>query len=708
MGRVEGGDFLRQGGMGVAVNKVGFKSWLAALVLEELGIREYSWKGFVEDELEESLEVQQFVHSLGSLDKACFEGGTRLTLDQRQNLLYEMGEEGVRSMGLEFPDDDIGLRGPEWAMPYEERPRFDDYKHSFRLQNLLMDGWHLLPPIVLDWLVASIRWGVNVNYTGLRQGSKRTSNHPSVLDDPAAVVAELALEQKEGRRPPWTPSPPFKWFVQAPVGRAPKTKVVVKDGIFSLQESLRVIMDWSAGSVKRQLGDKAAPDSLNAQIPLMDIKFISFDTMLLCFLEAGKDAWITVFDFAHAHQSVSVREADWPLGIISLAELGWSICARLQYGSRRSAGVWEIFGEIFTVLLAAKWGIVGVLRWVDDLCHFARSKEEAMRVQALVVYVSQRYGFKLHPGKILGPLQIAKFLGLLWNPSAGTLSFPAEKIFKYLSFLEGLQQEARWSLDDLRSATGIIVYLAMVFVPLRFMGPLWSAQIKSMENMVPILNSCKPPIGLSWHVRVVSTVLRLHSGSAVAFIHSCMKDRGTGVSAQVERTIVEVDASGDFGWGAYMPLTKAWSGFDWCPREKDSHLAETHFSSPLFEAKGMVYALWSLQLKNQNVLFKSDAEVVVDKYRFPHRRFQKNAAMNSVMFALCVSECVLNVCVSLIHIPGVQNVFADAISRGSQGRLNLEELARVQGWSPSDSWRPPISPPVGISQETPLLFWSVR
>lgn len=688
----------------------GYGEWLVGLKAGAAPV--YDWRGHEGDRVQEAREVEAFMSAKGPAVRDLLGRNRRLDDEGRAIALEKLGHTRVTALGLEFPELPFGhVSSLRWRLKDgcdadRTQPVAKDFMHSFRAQNLLLDAWDVYPPVILDWLGATISMGVNLNFVGDRSRSVRHENHPSIRDNMSQVVEELEKEMAEGRRPNWFAEPPFEWFIQSPVGQVPKVKVsLAESGKFVLEESLRVIMDWSFGLEKRVSGDKAAPDSINAQIPLMDISCISFDQMLVTFLEAGKGAFATVFDFAHAHQSISVRVEDWPVGLVYIPGKGYAISTRCQYGSRRSGGVWEVFAELFTVLLYVKWGIAGVLRWVDDLCHFAKDKEAALHVQALVVYLSQRYGFKLHPAKIRGPLEVGEFMGLLWCPAECTISLPPTKRFKYTEALGSLLLAAQWRVSDIHSAMGIIVYLSRLLVSIRFMAVDWAALLKGMapNTKAPLhLASCRPPKQLCWHIKTVLAVLKLHSGSSTPFIHSKMK---AFVGPRVPPLEIFVDASGSCGWGCFVPLTKKWACGLWSSEQIESHWVSEGKSSPLFEAQGLCMALWSLGLRDQEILVRSDASVVVEKYKRPSSRFGKVEKLNEAMLALCVSECMLNVSIVLSHIPGVSNVYADLLSRGKQGLADFLSRATSEGWSPLDSRVQATSPPLELCRLTPQIFW---
>lgn len=700
----ENGDGL--GGVD-ALDYVGYRVWLEGLAGGNVPV--YDWRGFGMDKEKEERECAVFC-SKDTTAGALLRRHRRLDDDDRAKALQELGDRKVTSLGLEFPE--LMPRTPSkvcWTLPKGRGvPDPKDFMHAFRAQNILMDAWDIYPPIVLDWIGATISHGVNLNFRGDRLETITRPNHPSIRGDPSLVIEELEKEMKEGRRPGWFQDPPFKWFVQSPVGQVPKTKVSrLPSGEYVMSESLRIIMDWSFGLQARIPGDRAAPDSINANIPLMDISCISFDQMVVTFMNAGPGAWATVFDFAHAHQSISVRPEDWPIGLVHLPGKGYAISTRCQYGSRRSGGVWEIFAELFTVLLFAKWGVSYVLRWVDDLCHFAKDKDTAMHVQALVVYLSQRYGFKLHPDKIRGPLQVAEFMGLEWCPARGTICLPAAKRFKYTNSLTSLLNSTnKWSTSDIHSALGVIVYLSRIFVATRFMAADWAGLLKSIVNLRDpsrcFSNSCKPPNHLRWHLRTVLAILAVHSGTTTPFLHSRLSSMVDYRPTPLE---IFVDASGGSGWGAFVPSTKQWAYGSWSQEQLDSHWVENGKSSPLFEAQGICLALWSLGIRDQEILVRCDAEVVVGKYTRPSSRFGKIEKLNEAMLALCVSECLLNICIVLSHISGVHNVYADLLSRGVQGLKDFKSRATSEGWSPHDSQMQPTSPPPELCQMTPHLCW---
>lgn len=177
------------------------------------------------------------------------------------------------------------------------------------------------------------------------------------------------------------------------------------------------------------------------------------------------------------------------------------------------------------------------------------------------------------------------------------------------------------------------------------------------------------------------------------------------MASTVGEDIVMVDASGKFGWGAFHQQSRHWVSGDWSEDQKLSHVVNSHASSPLFEAKGLVLSLWSLNLRDRNITVYSDSSVVVGKYQQSFKRFDKIDTLNEAMLALCVVECLLNVKLTLIHISGADNVFADQLSRGELGRQEFRNRANFEGWSADDYRLEAISLPLRVLQLTPRICW---
>lgn len=661
----------------------------------------YSVEGHPEDTLSEAQELLHFrTHVLSAPQMVVFDRGRRLDNHERERFLKTAPDGYMVKWGLEFPDvDDLEEVWVEGVEP----PSLDDTRHHFRGDMMLMDAWDIYPPIVLDWLSATIRNGASLAYNGPRRVCLTRANHPAVEENRLPVGEELELEMEENRRPRWFSKCPFKFFTRVPLGRVPKWKAKLVNGKYTLVEALRVILDYSAG-YDRSLGKLkggVSADSLNAHIPKMDIKFISFDEILRTFLDAPKESWCVVFDFAHAHQSISIRKKDWPFGMVYLEGFGWAISTRLQYGSRRSAGVWEVFGEFFIVMMFCRYGITGLLRWVDDVCYFGATYEQCLLVQSLLVYVSKRYGFALHPVKIQGPLLNIDFTGINWTPATKTVMFPPAKIAKYKLRFQVLLDSARWTIHDIQSTHGVIMHLSKILLALRFMCAEWSALLASL--LKPKLTGCRRPKKLAWHLRTLLAVLDHHSGTLVPFIHSKMAQQKECVPFVLLRT----DASSEHGFGGYIPATHSFCKGIWTAEQKASHIAGTHPSSPLFEAQGLINVLWSFQqeIRGGNVTAEVDAQVLEGKYKSGYQRFGNIEKMNLAALALIVTECMLNICLSVVHIPGVTNTHSDLLSRGVQGWLQFQTLARSEGWSLKNCERQAVSLPEDLWPLVRPLCW---
>lgn len=644
-------------------------------------------------EIEEE-ELRIFRFKLPILERNYFDRGKRLGSKARATALTALSSDDIAKWGLQFPDDPAERKPPVLWSPLVTPPPDDAYRHTFRLRLILMDAWFVLPPLHLDYMAAVIRCGVSLAFEGDRS-PRSHRNHPSLLVSLPAVHEVLLEEVAGGRRPPFLACCPFDNAIVVPIGNVPKSKLVcLADGTFAEESSVRVIHDWSQGYLCRRVAGKA-DDSLNSGIVKMRIAFLKFDDILRCFLDAGRGAWVIVLDFAHAHQSVMVRRCDWPLGVIQVPGLGWSWSPCCQYGSSRSAGIWEVFGEFFVVSLLARFGIANVLRWVDDCFAFLRcSYLGARMIQGTINYLSRRYGMYLQPLKVTGPASSGKCLGLLWHPRDGKISFPPAKLERYRLFFQVLLTETLWTLKEVQQAVGRLQYISYVIWQLRFVLPSWWAFVKRFTGS-PDWTTLKPPSTLVWHVRAFLAMLEVYPGSSAAYLHSAVAPPSWSIYT---------DASSEHGFGAYCEVSGRWLSALFSEEEKLSHIVHLKPSSPLFETKGVIYSLCSFGYRDANVVIFNDNKCFTDKWNGD--RFGSNHSMNMVIINLLQTEVFFNLSLSVRHVPGVLNIYADPLSRGAQGRQLFLDLIRIARPSAVAKEVAPRSPLSLVFNPPQTHFWS--
>jgi len=347
------------------------------------------------------------------------------------------------------------------------------------------------------------------------------------------------------------------------------------------------------------------------------------------------------------------------------------------------------------------------MRIADDICFWTKAGYfYAKAAQATAIALAARYGFLLAPKKIIGPLPMIKFGGIIFRLESGELALPPSKRDKYLRLFSEMAVAERWGIKLMEKACGILLWISLIYPGVRRFYQIWTkkrVRFDRATRAAPSLatRGARASQANLWQCKLLEIILQTAPRTSAAFVSNVIDPE---VAPDL---VVFVDGSGSWGWGAFCPTSGRYSCDAWTEEEHLSHFVSKAKSSGFFEAQAVVYALTTLATSAKNVLIKTDSATLVKAFNGATGGWGTSPKLSAAVLSLHVTAAILNCSVSLVHVPRQQNVLADLLSK-SNGRTLFVQHSSVQNRLPRPLWTPPVGVYHRVANCSPQIPWRRR
>jgi hypothetical protein len=525
-------------------------------------------------------------------------------------------------------------------------------------------------------LVSAIRHGVEIGYEGDRERQRTFPRNSPTTEDPrvAALISEaIATDVQEGYKSGPHDQPPFTPFHVSPLSGVPKGD----NG-----EKIRVI---------HNLSHPFGGDSINSGIPREPYLMMCFEDALAGIRRLGRGTLLSKFDIRAAFKLVPVRPADRPLlGLIWQGKYYYE-CV-LPFGLRTSGYRWEEFAAALHYLCKHRLGIHLVVHYVDDFLFIAAPGHGALAQEQRAAFqrMCAELGVPLADEKTLGPVQELSFLGVELDTDRMECRLTAKRVEKLRSRLQDWVSQGsdlRVTCDELMSMVGKLEFATIVV----------RAGTAFLRRLRAIMMSMKNQrAGGSSEKRRLSNEARIEVRWWLdVFLTAAGNRRPIVDPPWVEDASMDLytDACGT-GYGACFG--NRWFQGRWTAEQLDFARVHTHISMPYLELHALTRAAvaWGHLWTGRRITFRCDAEAAVTAVQRMRSRRDSMSALLRILYATSVRHGFEFRCV---HVAGVTNIVADALSRG----CSLQELRAVL---PGADAEPTPAPPLPTDGE-PMVAW---
>lgn len=391
----------------------------------------------------------------------------------------------------------------------------------------------------------------------------------------------------------------------------------------------------------RMIVDLSSPDgeSVNDGIrrELSSLAYTTVDHLSALILATARGAWLVKADVKEAYRAVPVHPEDQPL-----LGLRWNEAVYmdrvLPFGLRSAPKIFTAVADAIQWVLT-RHGITQSLHYLDDYILVTKDRGEAESQKQVLQTVFGNLGVPLELAKLEGPSTCLVFLGIEVDSVALQIRLPESKLVRLVKELEDAIGRKGMLKRELQSLTGLLQHAAKVVRPGRtFMRSLHALQ--SVPSRKVRLNVAARADIIWWYIFV-----RRWNGVSMLW------DLGLGKLNPEVR--VYSDASGGWGCGAYC--LPHWFSLRWPPALAAASIQVKELIPVVIAA-----ALYGNQWAGKVVLFKVDNMSVVGIIQDIYSR---ESHLIHLVRLLSFFAAHYGFWFTSEHIPGVENGYADAISR---------------------------------------------
>lgn len=525
----------------------------------------------------------------------------------------------------------MGLNGSRYRY-------MDDLLELDRCQSLLptlwprgptpVDSMALLPyadchpdPRFAAYIMAGLSQGFRVGFDRRCSLRPSTRNHPSSLENRLAVDNQIEVELTRGGAlvGPILPEHHHQVHI-SPIGLVPKPN----------SNRFRMIVDLSS--------PKGASVNEGIDEHLCSLQYASIDNAITVIQSLGHGTLLVKMDLKDAYRIIPVHPQDH-----HLLGIQWHgnvfIDRSLPFGLRSAPKVFTAFADMVTWALH-RAGVPYLLHYLDDFLLFGSpGTNQATTAAAWTSDLFKRLHVPVADHKTMGPATALSFLGVWIDTDCWQLRLPEDKIARLRGMLVSWKSRRVCTRKELESFTGHLAHAAVVIRQGRiFLRSLFSLLARSANP----------------HYRIrLNTAIRADLQWWSCFLHSW---NGRSLFPLPHPTHnVYSDASGSFGCGAFECRT-GWFQLQWPPAWLSVSIAPMELAPIVMAA-----AIWGKSWAGCHIAFHSDNMAVVAVL---NKRTAKDPLLIHLLRCLYFYSAFYGFHYSAMHVPGVLNVAADALSRG--------------------------------------------
>ena len=460
---------------------------------------------------------------------------------------------------------------------------------------------------------------------------KLGANLSSAKKWPEVVSKKLQEELATGRITGPTLEPPFKNCVISPIGVVPKKE----------QGKFRMIhhLSYPKGN---SVNEAIAKEEKTVFYP-------SVDDAIEVILKSGDNVWLAKTDIKSAFRIVPVHPDHYSaLGICWQGKYYFDRC--LPMGCATSCKIFTGISDCLVDLFNRTSGKCECINVLDDFLFIGKNKEKTGQALADFLAMCNKIGVPIAKEKTEGPYQKITFLGIEIDAADQEVRLPNEKLVQYVPCLEKTMKRNKAKCQELQSLAGKLQFACYVV-------PQGRAFLRRLYDVFGGWETSLKPYH---HIRITREVKRDMEMWLIFFKQfngRCMFKR----ESQPDKHLI-TDASGSIGFG--LIFGSKWAYGPW-PIEWESLGIVFKEMFPI----ALVVCKWPMRLENSILKCESDNMAVVHTIN----SFSCKCADTMVLVRKMALTCLrFNIRIYAIHVPGVQNVLADALSRLQLERFHAE------------------------------------
>ena len=373
---------------------------------------------------------------------------------------------------------------------------------------------------------------------------------------------------------------------------------------------------------------------------LTTLSYISVDTVAQKVALLGAGSLMAKADIQEAYRLVPIHTDDK-----HLLGLSWQdqlfIDIALPFGLRSAPLIFTALADGLQWILQQN-GMSYVEHYLDDFITVGPpGSDQCLQNQQILTATCETLGIPLAPRKSVGPTTCLTFLGIEIDSIAAELRLPQEKLTKLKDLLTEWQQKKVCSREQLESLLGHLNHACKVVTPGRsFISRLISllTDAKKKHRYMSRLNEDARSDLRWWHTFI-------ESWNGVTILHTQSREHPDHE--------IWSDASGSWGAGALWQT-------EWFQVRWPQSLSYENIAAKELIPITMACAIWGAQWSGLTIKVHCDNKAVVDLINSGYTR---ETLLSHLLRCLFFFVARFDFTLVASHIPGKDNVLADALSR---------------------------------------------
>ena len=482
--------------------------------------------------------------------------------------------------------------------------------------------------VTRQYLVEGFRQGFRIGHDHADEPLPVPRNLASARIHPQVVEKKLIEEVEKGRISGPFAIKPFNRLVVSPMGVVPKQD----KGKFRRIHHL----SYPKGA---SVNDHIAKGQKT-------VSYQTVDDAVEAVYRVGTECWLSKTDIQSAYRIVPVHPDDYRLlGMIWDGQFYYDKC--LPMGCASACSIFQQFSSALKQAAIDTTLCSEMVHVLDDFLFLAPAEDICKGQLKAFLSLCTRVGVPMSQEKTERPAQVMTFLGIEIDTVLRELRLPRDKVEAWCELVDSFLCRAKVSLRELQSLIGKLQFACCVIVPGRaFLRRLIDRTIGTTSpfHKINLTKECKEDL------RVWLAVLRSYNGRTMF-----LEERWT----RADEVQLYTDASGSIGFGAMMG--PHWCQGAWPPEWMDRGITFKE-AFPILVA----LHLWGSRLQNKRLVCHTDNMAVMAALNASTCKcIHTMKAIRSIV-SLCMSH---NILLSSMHIPGVDNDLADALSRFQEERF---------------------------------------
>ena len=486
-------------------------------------------------------------------------------------------------------------------------------------------------PQFRDYVVSGIREGFRIGFDYSKNCTAAGKNTRSANQNAAVVSDYLLTECSAGRViGPFPENPNFNPIQVNRFGVIPK----------GTPGKWRLIVDLSFPE------GTSVNDGI--QTDLCSLRYVKVDDAAREIEKQGHNTWMAKIDIQHAYRIVPIHPEDrWLLGMQWQGNL--FVDTTLPFGLRSAPKIFTALADAVEWVL--RWrGVQFVIHYLDDFFMAGSANYATCSAQLQIVLDTfEELGIPIARHKLEGPTSCLTFLGFELDSVAMEVRLPQAKLSELQSLLQRWIYKDSCLKKELESLVGKLAHACKVVKPGKtFLRHLYQKLAETAEPYHHVRFNVAIRSDLMWW----AMFLQAWNG-----VPLCQEYDPQKVDYHIW-----TDASGSFGCGAVWGdrwLQAEWSQvYEHTPEEQEEDGISLKELLPVV----LACAVWGPQWRLSSVVVHCDNESTVAVINTGYSRVVKIMHLLRCLFFI---KARFNMWVKALHVPGRDNIVADAISRNN-------------------------------------------